>query len=114
VTAGRFLECRSFENPYRILKVDVMLGEVGLALALVPLEKHVYGSRSINIGEYQSMHRMYIRSVRESKSRGMESWNPRPSAGSGPAFSQRTREMGHPTAQVVPVDRSRSLDPGSE
>jgi hypothetical protein len=41
MTAACLLEYRAVKNPQRILKVDVMLGEVGLALALVPLEKHL-------------------------------------------------------------------------
>jgi hypothetical protein len=38
MTAIRFLEHRSLKKSYAILKVAVMLGEVGLPLALVPLE----------------------------------------------------------------------------
>src|ERR1700676_4483925 len=40
MTAVCSLEYRAIKNPQRILKVDVVLGEVGPALALVPLEKH--------------------------------------------------------------------------
>ncbi|MGD0567426.1 MAG: hypothetical protein ABSA78_03395 [Candidatus Sulfotelmatobacter sp.] len=40
---ARLLEHRAVKNPHRVLEVDVVLCEVGLAIALVPLEKHVYG-----------------------------------------------------------------------
>src|SRR5258708_22397922 len=54
-TAVRFLEAWAVKNPQRILKVDMVLGEVGLTLALVPLEKHLRPHARQN-KEYQSMH----------------------------------------------------------
>jgi len=54
MTAVRLLEYRAVKNPQRILKVDVVLGEVGLTLALVPLETHLQPHAQDK--EYQSMH----------------------------------------------------------
>jgi hypothetical protein len=45
-TAACPLEYGVVKNPNRILKVDMVLGEIGLALALVPLEKHLRPSRA--------------------------------------------------------------------
>jgi len=55
VTAACLLEYRAVKNPQRILKVDMVLGEVGLTLALVPLEKHLQPHAQQD-KEYQSMH----------------------------------------------------------
>jgi hypothetical protein len=58
MTPLHFLECRAFKNSHGIGEVDQMLGEIGLPLGLVPLEKHplAFEKRSIQL----RMHEMYI------------------------------------------------------